>query len=108
MATVTHKVHPNNGWFTEPPPALVVLDQTTRFVETDSPDRILKRQVPAWTISGGLHLAFMALVLGFAGWNTAAEAPPSENQVVETRVEDAPPPKWNFENTDVGLDPSKE
>jgi hypothetical protein len=108
MATVTQEAHPNNGRPTGSSPVPTVVVRTSRFADVDPADRILKRQVPAWTISGGIHLVLMVLFLFLAGFNTAAEAPPPENQVLETRVEDAPQQKWNFENTDVGLDPSKE
>src|SRR5262249_29875859 len=43
-----------------------------------------------------------------AGWRQPDAAAGSELQVVETRVEDAPEAKQNFENTDIGLDPTKE
>src|SRR5262249_41688394 len=98
----------NNGRPAGPSPVPLALVRAPRFADVDSPDRLLKRQVPAWTISGGIPLVLMALFLVLAGPNSAAEAPPPETQLLETRVEDAPQQKWNFENTDVGLDPSKE
>src|SRR2546423_169186 len=106
MATVTQEVHASNG---KPvaAPAPVVKVRTAALTGKDSSDRFLTRQVPAWVISGGIHLLLMLVFLIFASLNRAADRGELESQVLETRVEDAAP-KWNFENTDVGLDPNKE
>jgi hypothetical protein len=106
MATVTQEVHRNNGRPAGVPAPLVTVHPANPAAE-DRSERFLKRQVPAWIISGGIHLVLMAAFLVVAGFNKAADRGDLENQVVETRVEDAQPVQ-NFENTDVGLDPNKE
>lgn len=106
MATVAQEVQASNG---KPAaaPAPVVKVRTTALTAEDSSERFLKRQVPAWMISGGIHLLLTVIFLIFASLNRAADRGELESQVLETRVEDGSQ-KWNFDNTEVGLDPNKE
>jgi hypothetical protein len=114
MATVAQDAQSNVG----PPagvprgagsaPAPVVRVRQAALAADDPAERFLKRQVPAWITSGGIHLAVMAAFLLVAGFNRPPERDDLENQVVETRVDDPAAEKQNFENTDVGLDPAKE
>ena len=71
-------------------------------------DRVWKRQVPAWMMSGGIHLTLMALFLIYAYFvPTSMPASPLENQLFETKVDDLAA-KQNFENSDVGLNPDQQ
>ncbi|MFO0807896.1 MAG: prenyltransferase/squalene oxidase repeat-containing protein [Gemmataceae bacterium] len=107
MATVSQDTGTNNGRQTSAPSPTVMIRQMSIAYEGED-DRFLKRQVPAWVISGGIHLLLISAFLISAAFNTPIVAPPPENVIIETKVEDAAPEKQNFENTDVGLDPSKE
>src|SRR4051794_36223291 len=53
-------------------------------------DRLWPRDVPAWVISGGIHLFLMAAFLvGNYFFGARVEATPPENQIVETKLEDS-------------------
>lgn len=107
MATAAQDTHPNNGQPSNAAPAGIYVRQMAIVHEGDD-ERFMRRQMPAWIISGGIHLALMAVFLIVASFQTEATTAPPENTVIETKVEEAPAEKQNFENTDVGLDPAKE
>src|SRR5581483_7918632 len=99
----------NNG----PPvsaPAPIIMVRQAAIAAEDRTTRVWRRQLPAWIISGGLHVALVVAFLGAAGWGPRDDvsAAPAEETIIETKVEDAPTEKQNFENTDVGTDPSRE
>lgn len=102
MANGTHQ---NNGRLTANAPPIVQIRQA--IIEADDPaERVWKRQVPAWIISGGIHMSLMLLFLVYAYFvPTSMSAGGLENQLLETRVLDDSNVKQNFENTDVGLNP---
>jgi hypothetical protein len=62
-----------------------------------------RRLLPAWVISGIVHILLLALFLQFSV-QSAAEPVGTEQAVIETKVDDAKPPP-NLEEPDVGLDP---
>src|SRR5207244_1159380 len=97
----------NNG----PPPAVpmpVVAVRQVAIAAEDTADRMWHRQIPAWAISGGIHTLLMAAFLLYQWFAPGAHAVPPENQLIETKLDDAKAEQQNFENTDVGLDPTKE
>jgi prenyltransferase beta subunit len=90
-------------------PAPRVAIRQALIAADDPAERVWKRQVPAWIISGGIHLTLMALFLTYAYFvPTSMPASPLENQLVETKVIDDAGVKQNFENTDVGLNPDQQ
>src|SRR5438046_1111955 len=110
MATVSPQDTPrNNG--RPPAPGPVVTVRQAVIAAEDQADRLWHRQVPAWVISGGVHatvaMAFVFAQLFIPGCRDQSRVL-AENQLVETKLEDAKPEQQNFENTDVGLDPTKE
>src|SRR5262245_55514955 len=82
-------------------PAPRVAIRQALIAADDPAERVWKRQVPAWIISGGIHLTLMALFLIYAYFvPTSMPASPLESQLVETKVVDDAGVKQNFENTD--------
>src|SRR5437764_1322661 len=105
MATISNDPV-NNG----PPmaPAPVVAIRQVAIAAEDLSDRVWHRQVPAWAISGLIHTLLMTVFLVYQWLVPVVQAVAPENQIVETKLDDAKPEQQNFENTDVGLDPTKE
>jgi hypothetical protein len=107
MATVSSRDGSrNNGPPTAPGP--VVALRQMAIASGDPTDRVWHRDVPAWVISGAIHLTFMAAFLVYQWLVPGVQAVAPENTLVETRLDDVKPEHHNFENTDVGLDPTKE
>lgn len=73
--------------------------------EESSHDRLMKKHLPAWVVSGAVHVTVIALailIFGNRGPNSNAS-----DKIVSSAVEKEPdPPKENLENEDVGLDSS--
>src|SRR5271170_6915308 len=108
MATDTVKDTPQNNGRPAAPARPMVAFRQTAFCAEDSSDRMWHRQVPAWVISGAIHTLLMAAFLVYNYFAPAIQATPPENQIVETKLDDAKAEQQNFENTDVGLDPTKQ
>src|SRR5438105_3758654 len=110
MSTVSpHEVSPSdNGRPVVSAPAPVVMIRQVAIAADDPKERVLKRQVPAFLASGLLHATLAAALFFYSVWTTRGRpvVAPVE-QIVETKVEDAPTEKQNFNNEDVGLDPEK-
>src|SRR5207237_7774378 len=99
---VSSAAYENNGQPVASAPAPIVAIRQALIAADDRRERVWKRQVPAWMISGGIHMVLMALFLVYAYFTpTGMSAAGPENQILETRVEDAAQAKQNFENTDV-------
>jgi hypothetical protein len=82
-----------------PPPVI----RRLVVAEEDRRERLFKRQVPAWTISGAIHVVLVGVfVLFFSlGEDTRAK---SDDKVVTTAVEDPKIPEENLTNPDQGFD----
>ena len=83
------------------PPVIRKLEYATE----DGRTRLLKRQVPAWIISGLLHVILIAgyiMIMSLIPEKTEAKDP--EIPIV-TKVEPAEDPKEDLTNQDPGLDP---
>src|ERR1700761_255859 len=108
MATVTTQDTPAN--YGPPPlaPAHLVAIRQVAIAHEDAADRMWHRQVPAWVISGAIHMLLMTAFLLYQWFVPVVQLVAPENQIVETKLDDAKPEQQNFENTDVGLDPTKE
>jgi hypothetical protein len=77
------------------------------YGESDS-RRILRRQVPAWLVSVGLHVVLLGFIIVFHvffGEKYDNDLNATEEAAINTEVEDKPEDK-NFDNPDVGLDPN--
>jgi hypothetical protein len=71
--------------------------------EEEASSRMLNRHLPAWVISGALHvliIGFMLLVL-----SGPKEAEAKNNDLVTTQVEEPKEDEKNLTNEDVGFDP---
>src|SRR5262245_63746090 len=98
----------DNGQPTVAATAPIVMIRQVAIAAEDPKERALKRQVPAFLASGLFHACLAAAFFLYSWWTTRDRTvvAPAE-QIVETRVEDAPTEKQNFNNEDVGLDPDK-
>jgi hypothetical protein len=105
----TQQVSPSdNGQPTVTAPGPVVMIRQVAIAAEDPKERALKRQLPAFVASGLFHASLAAAFFLYSWWtmrDRTVVAP--VEQIVETRVEDAPTEKQNFNNEDVGLDPDK-
>jgi hypothetical protein len=71
--------------------------------DEDTASRVLNRHVPAWVISGGIHVLLIGAFVLF--WKVDTKVSGNEdNKVVATKIEDKEKPQENFENEDLGLD----
>jgi hypothetical protein len=82
-----------------PPPVI----RRLIVAEEDARERLFKRQVPAWTISGAIHVVLVGIfVLFFSlGQDTRAK---SDDKIVTTAVEEPKIPEENLTNPDLGFD----
>jgi hypothetical protein len=71
--------------------------------EESSHDRLMKKHVPAWVVSGAVHVTVIALaILIFGNRGPSSNA---SDKIVSSNVEKEPDqPKENLENEDIGLD----
>src|SRR5437868_14817142 len=69
--------------------------------------RILKRQMPAWVISLGIHsvLVGVFVVANLAFGSSGNKQAAAQDTTIETKVEEEEKDK-NFDNPDIGLDPN--
>ena len=75
--------------------------------EESSQERLIKKHVPAWVVSGAIHVAVIALMILFLG-SRSGIAKPAE-KVIQTQAEKADEPKdENLLNDDPGLDSNLE
>ena len=76
-----------------------------RHVETaDEGNRVMKRHVPAFALSGLFHLVFVTvfvLIFGLGGGDTNAK---QNDQVIDTVVEEEEEEDYNLTNEDLGFD----
>jgi len=87
------------------PPAPVI---RLELYDESASQRILKRQVPAWIVSVGLHAVLLGVIVIFHlafGEKYSDNINATEDTAINTEVEDKPEDK-NFENPDIGLDPN--
>ncbi|MEJ5277439.1 MAG: prenyltransferase/squalene oxidase repeat-containing protein [Thermogemmata sp.] len=69
-------------------------------------ERLLRKHLPAWVISGAVHVALVALLLLLAGQPTQTNA---SEKVIATSVEkEETEPQDNLTNEDIGLDANLE
>jgi hypothetical protein len=68
----------------------------------DPHDRLMKKQIPAWVISGAIHLVLIVLLVLFFKVGSVTSA--SQVQVVDAAVEEKAPPEPNLTNPELGLD----
>jgi hypothetical protein len=66
-----------------------------------------QRMLPAWVISGGIHVVLIALFVFFF-WSDAADATAPAQNVIETIVDEEKEEDKNLINPDIGLDPEQE
>lgn len=70
--------------------------------EETSQERLMRKHVPAWVISGAVHVGLIAVMILLFGARTAATKPPEK--VVATSVEkEDEPPETDLTNEDPGL-----
>ena len=72
--------------------------------EEDPRDRLLKRQVPAWVISGGVHVVLVGIAALLFSGPVETKAKP-DDKIVTTEVAEQEEQEKNLENEDLGFDP---
>lgn len=71
--------------------------------EETSQERLMKKHVPAWVVSGAIHVAIIALLILVLGTNDTSAKPPEK--VLATTAEKTDDPKEeNLTNEDLGVD----
>lgn len=93
----------NNKPAKDPAKANAVIRRMTFGQEEDARERLLKKQVPAWVISGALHVAFIGMAILFLR-NAEEVQGSTAAPIVETAVEDVEEPDPNLTNPDLGFD----
>jgi hypothetical protein len=84
-------------------PAAAVIRRMDAAEETGQ-ERLIKKHVPAWVVSGAVHVAVIALMILLLGERTAATQPTQtvlQTSVEKTEEEQDP----NLTNEDLGFDP---
>ena len=71
--------------------------------EETAHDRLMKKHLPAWVVSGAIHVTVIALAILFFGGRDAGSA--ASDKIVSSAIEkESEAPKENLENEDIGLD----
>ena len=84
------------------PAANAVIRRLDSAEETKQ-ERIVKKHVPAWVVSGAIHVAVIALAILIFGRNTAQTK--EEEKVINTTVENTPvPDEKDLTNPDSGIE----
>jgi hypothetical protein len=84
-----------------PPEPRPIIVPHARPTDSDGAARRWRRLLPVWILSGLIHVVLLSL-FACIEIETAAQTIDSENVVIDTKIEDAPPP--NLENEDIGID----
>lgn len=74
-----------------------------QVAEEDMGSRVLNRHVPAWVISGAIHVIVIGSLVAFMSGPQDTRA--KENDLVTTQVEEPKENEKNLVNEDVGFDP---
>ena len=90
-----------NGKPAAPAPAAVI--RRTEAAEETSQERLIKKHVPAWVVSGAVHVAVIALMILVLG-SRVAPAKPVEKVLATTAEKTEEPEDKNLTNEDPGLD----
>jgi hypothetical protein len=72
--------------------------------EETSQERLVKKHVPAWVVSGAVHVAVIALLILLLGERTA-ETKPTQTVLQTTAEKTEEEPDQNLTNEDLGFDP---
>jgi hypothetical protein len=89
----------NNG---KPSKGAAVI-RRVEVAEEESGSRVLNRHLPAWVISGALHVVLIGIFVVFGVGQKELEA--KQNDIVTTQVEEPKEDDKNLTNEDVGFDP---
>ena len=104
MSTKPEEVE-TTGKATPPPPpkpAGPAVIRRTEVAEEDAGQRVLNRHVPAWVISGAVHVVVIGMAVLFMSGPEDAAA--NTNDLVTTQVEEPKEDDNNLTNEDVGFD----
>ena len=85
----------------KPKPAPVI--RRLEVAEDDLHTRVLSRHLPAWVVSGAIHVVVMGVGILFLSAPKEAAATPDENGFA-AQVESPPAPEDNLVNEDLGFD----
>ena len=75
----------------------------TEVASEDAGSRVLNRHLPAWVISGAIHVVVIGFLVIFMSGAVPTAANP--NDLVTTQVEDPKEDDKNLTEEDVGFDP---
>jgi hypothetical protein len=103
---VSPSVSPPSAATPTPPAKGGVLIRRIEAAQETTQERLIRKHLPAWVISGAVHVALVALLLIFAGTPTVTTA---TEKVIATSVEkEETEPQENLVNEDIGLDANLE
>jgi hypothetical protein len=85
-----------------PKPAGPAVIRRTEVAEEDAGQRVMNRHVPAWVISGAVHVVVIGLAVLFL--NNPDEVEAKTSDLVTTNVEEPKEDEQNLTNDEVGFD----
>jgi hypothetical protein len=89
-----------------PTPTAAPVIRVTTLPDARPGTGVLTRQLPAWIVSGVIHVLILCLFL-FVGTSAGPAEVKRDTTVIQTEVEKDEPEKVNLENPDIGFDPSE-
>jgi hypothetical protein len=72
--------------------------------DEDTASRVLNRYVPAWIISGGIHVVVIGAMVLFWKMDATKGSDADDAKIVATKIEEKDAPQENFQNEALGLD----
>ncbi len=104
MAAKPEDSAPENGKPARPAAAPVI--RKLMVAEEDSHDRLMNRQLPAWVISGLIHIVLIAAFIFFDWYFDKGPTLRAKNDPpTSTKIDDKEDKDKDLTNTDMGLDP---
>ena len=91
---------------TAPRPAAPAVIRKIEGASESPKERLIKKHLPAWVISGAVHVVLIATLIMLDGFMPRAEATPADDQltvVAENELQEEKQP--DLTNPDIGLDP---
>lgn len=91
---------------TRPAAAPAAVIRRIEGAHESSTERLIKRHIPAWVVSGAVHVALVGVMLGLDVWMGPRAVAPASDAQLTVVTDDTPPPEKELDltNPDLGLD----